>query len=125
MEKVFTVEEAAEQLRVGTETIRRYTKSGKLKAKKIGRRWLIPASQLDSVSESAERPSPKIQFSSGASAAVHNRKILELASAPLEVQQAALAAAEDVAARYYGSAQGRAELADWRALDGEDFHDAD
>jgi excisionase family DNA binding protein len=49
MERVYTVEEAAAQFHVGHETIRRWMKTGKLKATKMGRRWLIPESSMHAV----------------------------------------------------------------------------
>lgn len=36
-----TLEEAAQSLKVGTETLRRYVRAGKLKAAKVGRVWRV------------------------------------------------------------------------------------
>jgi hypothetical protein len=49
-------------------------------------------------------------------------EIRALASASPEARAAALRASADAATAFYGTDEGRAELADWRALDGEDFH---
>jgi hypothetical protein len=50
---------------------------------------------------------------------------LEVLQAPPDVREAALKANAQASAEYYASPKGQAEwddLADWRALDGEDFH---
>ena len=50
------------------------------------------------------------------------RTAVEILAAPPEVREAALEESARVAAEYYASPAGEAELTDWRALDGEDFH---
>ncbi len=50
IEKLFTIEEVAEILRVSTRSVTRYIESGKLKASKIGM-WRIKQSDLDSFLE--------------------------------------------------------------------------
>ena len=42
----FNVEEAAKTLRVTRTTMRRWCKSGLIKSKKIGKKWLIPEEEL-------------------------------------------------------------------------------
>jgi excisionase family DNA binding protein len=42
----YNVEESAKILRVTKITIRRWCKSGLLKAKKMGKKWLIPEEEL-------------------------------------------------------------------------------
>jgi excisionase family DNA binding protein len=46
IDKLLTIEEAAEILRVSTRSVNRYIKSGKLKASKIGH-WRITQKDLD------------------------------------------------------------------------------
>lgn len=47
MEQQMTVREASDALRVSTKTIRKWIARGMLKARKIGRGWLIPASAVE------------------------------------------------------------------------------
>jgi excisionase family DNA binding protein len=44
--KLFTVEELTKILQVQENTIRDYIKTGKLKAKKLARRWWIPEDSI-------------------------------------------------------------------------------
>jgi excisionase family DNA binding protein len=44
--KLFTVEELSKILQVQEKTIRDYIKTGKLKAKKLARRWWIPEDSI-------------------------------------------------------------------------------
>lgn len=53
----------------------------------------------------------------------HNAAILEIAQAPAKVRAVITAKSGEAAAAFYSTPQGAAELADWRALDGEPFHD--
>lgn len=46
----------------------------------------------------------------------------EILAAPPDVREAAMKASAEVAARFYATPEGEAELADWRALQGEDFY---
>lgn len=46
MEKIYTIQEVAELLRVNQMTIRRWIKSGKIKSIKIGRKYLFNESEL-------------------------------------------------------------------------------
>ena len=47
-----TVEEVAERLQVSDQTVRRWVKSGKLKAYKPGREWRVKPSDLETFLES-------------------------------------------------------------------------
>ena len=49
MEKLYTTEEVAGLLKVSVITIRRYIKSGKLKASKIGKDYRIKESDIESL----------------------------------------------------------------------------
>ena len=50
MEKiVYTLQEAAELLRMSEHSIYLWCRSGKLKASKPGRKWLIPAEEIQRI----------------------------------------------------------------------------
>lgn len=53
----------------------------------------------------------------------HNAAILEIAQAPAQVRAIINAKSGAAAAAFYATPEGAAELADWRALDGEPFQD--
>lgn len=53
----------------------------------------------------------------------HNAAIRDLAQSPAEVRAIVMERSAQAAAAYYATPEGEAELADWRALDGEPFHD--
>lgn len=56
MEKIYTVLEAREYLKISDATIRRYIKSGKLKSQKLGREYRITESALiEFLNEQAEQ----------------------------------------------------------------------
>jgi|TARA_B100001971_G_C18100220_1_gene488401 excisionase family DNA binding protein len=52
--KVFTVEEVAEMMNLHVLTVRSYIKDGKLKAKKVGKRYWITEADLKSLFVNAE-----------------------------------------------------------------------
>ena len=52
MERLYTTEQVAKLLQVSVITIRRYIKSGKLKASKIGKDYRIKESDIDSLLKS-------------------------------------------------------------------------
>jgi len=56
-------------------------------------------------------------------AASKRDKLRALMVAPEAEREAALQASAPIAAAYYETATGREELADWRAIQGEPFHD--
>ncbi len=58
-----------------------------------------------------------------AMAARRNAELRALFKAPKAEREAAFEASAKAAALYYATPEGEAELADWRALDGEPFHD--
>lgn len=45
--RAFSVEEVAERLGLHHTTVRKMIKDGRLKAKKIGRKWIIPVAALE------------------------------------------------------------------------------
>lgn len=54
MEKLYTTEQVAELLQVSVITVRRYIKSGKLKASKIGKDYRIKESDIDNFLKSTK-----------------------------------------------------------------------
>ncbi len=46
MERLYKVSEVARVLNVSSVAVRKWIKSGKLKAKRIGKLWMIPKSEL-------------------------------------------------------------------------------
>lgn len=57
-------------------------------------------------------------------AAARRAEIRAAAAAPATERAGAMRASADTAAAYYATPEGQGELADWRALEGEDFRDA-
>jgi excisionase family DNA binding protein len=46
-EQVYSIEEAAQLLRVSIDTIRRMIKRGQIEAHQVGRQWRIPKREVD------------------------------------------------------------------------------
>ncbi len=44
-----TAAEAAEMLRVAVETVQRYVREGRLRARKVGRQYLIPLQEVEAL----------------------------------------------------------------------------
>ena len=55
--KLYEVEELAEMLNVGEPTIRRYLREGRLKGKKLAKRWYVSEEAL----KEYFRPEPEVQ----------------------------------------------------------------
>lgn len=55
---LFTVEELAELLGVQERTIREYLRDGRLKGRKVGRRWYVPEESLRKYFGLDEEPEP-------------------------------------------------------------------
>jgi excisionase family DNA binding protein len=53
METIYTVDEAAEKLKVDAQTIRRMLQQGRLQGRKLGKSWRIPEGALRSVVDAA------------------------------------------------------------------------
>lgn len=47
--KIYTVMEFAEELGVPQSSVRRWLKTGDLRGTKMGKKWLIPASEIDRI----------------------------------------------------------------------------
>lgn len=72
----------------------------------------------------AERFTDALETENFASLATRRHEELRtLMAAPMVEREAALSASAPVAAAYYATPEGREELADWRAIQGEPFHD--
>lgn len=52
-DRLLTLREAAEALRLSTRTVREYVKQGEIKGKLIGKRWRFRCADLDAFFESA------------------------------------------------------------------------
>ncbi len=46
MDRLYKVSEVAKKLNVSTATIRKWIRSGKLRAKRVGKLWMIPENEL-------------------------------------------------------------------------------
>ena len=56
VKKVYTVSEFSEELGVPQSSVRRWLKTGELRGTKMGKKWLIPASELERI---VNPPPPK------------------------------------------------------------------
>lgn len=131
-EMFLTVEQAAERMQLHPDTIRRQLRNGTLRSVRRGRIYRIPESAL---AEDVQRARPKPQSQNTAQAEAlwaqmtsgdprqHNDALRALFAAPEEVQAIVMQRSQEAAAAYYATPEGEAELADWRALDGEPFED--
>ena len=54
-DRLYTIREAAEFLRLNTRTVREYLKRGEIKGKIIGKRWRFRRADLDAFFENAPR----------------------------------------------------------------------
>ena len=136
MEALLTIEQAATRLQLHPETVRRQIKRGLMRAVKRGRVWRVPESALQesapisTAPPRAATPSDALadaeaiwrEMTSG-DAARHNNALRALFDAPASVRAIITQRSAQAAAAYYATPQGEAELSDWRALDGEPFHD--
>lgn len=62
IEKQYTAKEAADACRVTWRTVMRWISDEKITAKKVGRKWLIPASEIVRVLSGAigeDKPAPR------------------------------------------------------------------
>ena len=127
MEMLLTVGQTAQRLQLTEKTVRERLKSGRLRGIKSGGRvWRVPESAL---LEPTLIPGPKATQAEAerlwallSNVQTHNAAILEIAKAPAKVQDILDERSAHIAEAYYATPEGEAELADWRAIDGEPFH---
>jgi excisionase family DNA binding protein len=143
MEMFLTVEQTALRLQLSPLTVRRQLARGALRGVKRGRVWRVPESALGEATPRVSEWAQAAQASGGHLTAItgaaepmaarlwarltnpqtHNAAILEIAQAPAQVRAIINAKSGAAAAAFYATPEGAAELADWRALDGEPFQD--
>ena len=125
---LLTIEQAAARLQLHPETVRRQIKRGLMRAVKRGRVWRVPESALHEAAPTIAEPSDALasaeaiwrEMTSG-DANRHNIALRALFDAPDAVRAIITEWSAQSASAYYATPQGEAELADWRALDGEPF----
>lgn len=130
MEMLLTVGQTAQRLQLTEKAVRERLKSGRLRGIKSGGRvWRVPESAL---LEPSLIPGPKATqaevdrlWTRLSKLETHNAAIFEIAKAPAKVRELIAARSESMMEAYYATPEGEAELADWRALDGEPFLDGD
>ena len=77
MEQVFTVDEAAEHLKVRPETVRRLLSQGRLPGNKVGRAWRIPEGALMDYLRGDESGAPLMLEGTHGMAAAHSPMWIE------------------------------------------------
>lgn len=133
IEMLLTVEQAAQRLQIHPTSVRRQLQRGHLRGVKRGNLWRVPESALlesspASVAGADSRAAQQIADSiwrdmNGGDEARRDQAIIALGQAPEAARALVMQRSGEVAARFYATPAGEAELADWRALDGEVFHD--
>lgn len=136
METLLTVEQAATRLQLSPKTVRAQLRKGELRGIRRGRQWRITPEALEESSpplpkntRPGEERGAKAQaehlWARLGAIETHNAAISEIAKAPAKVREFIAARSEAVMEAFYATPEGEAELADWRALDGEPFLDGD
>lgn len=124
-ENLLTIDQVAERLQIHPASVRRQLREGSLRGLKRGKLWRVPESALYEPApahELAQANAIWADMNSGDDAR-RDQALLTLFNAPEAVQAVVMQRSGEAAARYYTTPEGEAELADWRALDGEPFHD--
>jgi excisionase family DNA binding protein len=132
-ETFLTVDQAAARLQLSPHSVRIHLQRGKLRGVKRGRAWRVPESALfehapggrNGANDSHTLTQVDEIWAAMASGdyARRNEAIRTLHHAPEAVRSIVMQRSGEAAERYYATPEGQAELADWRALDGEPFHD--
>ncbi len=132
-ENLLTVDQAAARLQLSPTSVRIHLRGGKLRGVKRGRAWRVPESALfehaPGTRTVANNPTLAqadeiwAAMASGGDYTRRNEALIALLHAPAAVRLIVTQRSSEVAERYYATPEGREELADWRALDGEPFHD--
>jgi excisionase family DNA binding protein len=126
-ENLLTIDQVAKRLQIHPASVRRQLREGSLRGLKRGKLWRVPESALyepapHQASEIAQADEIWAAMNSGDDAR-RDAALRALFQAPGNVQAIVMQRSGETAARYYATPEGVAELADWRALDGEPFHD--
>jgi len=58
IKKIYTVKEFSEELGVPQSSVRRWLKNGELRGTKMGKKWLIPASEIERLVNPPPRKEP-------------------------------------------------------------------
>ncbi len=136
-EMLLTVEQAAQRLQIHPTSVRRQLQRGRLRGVKRGNLWRVPESALlentppptsSPVPVESARAAQQIADAiwrdmNGGDEARRDGAIIALGQAPEAARAIVMRRSGEVAARYYATPEGAAELADWRAQGGEPFHD--
>ena len=137
-ENLLTIDQVAERLQIHPASVRRQLRGGLLRGLKRGKLWRVPESALyepippkgHAAQPRSHRSAPKVAQANAIWAAMlsgddarRDAAIIALGQVPEAVRSIVMQRSGEVAARYYATPEGEAELADWRALDGEPFHD--
>lgn len=132
-ENLLTVDQAAARLQLSPTSVRIHLRGGKLRGVKRGRAWRVPESALfehapeartvDNNSTLAQADAIWAAMASGDYARRNTALKTLLHDAPAAVLSIVTQRSSEVAGRFYATLEGREELSDWRALQGEPFHD--
>ena len=134
-ETLLTIDQVAERLQIHPASVRRQLREGSLRGLKRGKLWRVPESALyepmpTHQSENKSSASPTLAEANEIWAAMlsgddkrRDLAIIALGKASPAVRSLVMQRSAEVTERYYATPEGEAELADWRALDGEPFHD--
>ncbi len=106
------------ELQLAPETVSRLRNLAALEGVNVEDEILTAINDRIAATEKEAKP---VQFSSDPK--TRNAQIRALALAPEAVQVATMQASQEAAEAYYASEEGEDEFADWRALDGEPFHE--
>jgi excisionase family DNA binding protein len=130
---LLTIDQVAERLQIHPASVRRQLRGGLLRGVKRGKLWRVPESALYEPTPDqghTQRLAPETAQANAIWASMtsgdtqrHNEALRALFAAPQAVQAVIAQRSGEAAEEYYATPEGEAELADWRALDGEPFHD--
>ncbi len=133
-ENLLTVDQAAQRLQLSPTSVRIHLRGGKLRGVKRGRAWRVPESALFEhapgtrviISDPTLAQADEIWTAMASGDTKRRNAALQtLSQLPEAVRTIIMQRSAEAAVRYYDSPEGQAELADWRALDGEPFHEYD
>ncbi len=131
-ENLLTIDQVAERLQIHPASVRRQLREGSLRGLKRGKLWRVPESALYEPTplNHSHRIAPELAQANviweamlSGDDARRDAAIIALGQVPEAVRSIVMQRSGEVAARYYATPEGEAELADWRALDGEPFRD--